>query len=137
MNQHFNYHYGHYPYTYYRQQAPNPSQPAQQQPGSNVVLPEVNPEVFIESSRKVRDLLTDAVSISDQLIKTNVGRQIQEAAQKNDTATIYRLLNAIGMKNNIHVSYTPHSIIITVTPPNPTSTLQTTVTLQMVWNAAF
>ena len=133
----FHYHPQDYPHNSYRQQQ-NPAQPAQTQtPGSNVVLPTVDTTTFIQSSREVRDLLTDAATLSDQLINTEIGRGIMEAAQKSDTEAIYRLLRAIGIKNNVHVSYTPHSFIITVTPPNQSSTLQTTVTLQMVWNKFF
>ena len=138
-------HYNYYsdPYTYfpYRQEQTNQqnAQPSQQQPGSSANLPSIDPTTFIESSRVVRDLLSEAALISNQLINTDIGREIMEAAQKSDTQTIYRLLRAIGMKNNFRVTYTPHAINITVSPPNQnqTGTLQTTVTLQMVWNKSF
>lgn len=135
----FHYHPQYYPQNSYRQQQnPAQAQPAQTPgSGSNGNLPKVDTTTFIQSSREVRDLLTDAANLSNQLINTEIGREIMEAAQKSDTEAIYKLLRAIGMKNNIHVSYTPHSFIITVIPPNQTSTLQTTVTLQMVWNKTF
>lgn len=104
----------------------------------NVKLPEINTETFIESAREVNLLLREAVLLSNQIINTNLGRELMEAGQKSDTAEIRRLLRAIGITQNVDISYTPHSIIFTTTPlGSQNQALKTTLTMQLIWNKTF
>ncbi len=126
----------------------NPSQNfvARQQEGStqqsnqqkNVIFPEISTDKFIDSAREVNLLLREAVLLSNQIIQTDIGRQIMEAAQKSDTDKIQALLREIGITQNVKISYTPHSITFQTTPiANPSLGLQTTLTIKLIWNNTF
>lgn len=118
-----------------RQQQGSTQQPNQQK---NVVFPEISTETFIESAREINELLQEADILANQIIQTDVGRQIMEAAQNSDTDKIQALLREIGIKQRVQISFTPHSITFRTTPiKNPPLGLQTNLSIQLVWNKSF
>ena len=113
------------------QQTQQPQQSTQSQ--NNVILPEVNPTTFIESAKEVNELLKEVVKISNNLINTNIGRKIMEAAQQSNTEEIKRLIESIGITHNINITYTPYGITFISTPPNQTGPVMTSIETHLTW----
>ena len=127
--------YEYQPHLYPARQQPQQAQTQQQTSPSqdNVVLPEVNPTTFIESAKEVNNLLKEVVKISDNLINTNIGKKIIEAAQKSDTAEIQRLIQSIGIGHDIGITYTPYGITFISTPPNQKGPFLTSIETHLTW----
>ena len=132
---HYDFYYSFNPYENERGQEYLIQQTNQQ---SNNNLPQINTDTFVESAREINSLLREAVLLSNQIIQTDLGKKLMEAGQKSDTAELQRLLREIGITQDVKISYTPHSITFTSTPPaGPNQQLRTTLTMQLIWNESF
>lgn len=134
---HYDYHHSKKPYQNFDERWKGGSIQLSNQ-RQNVELPEVNTETFVNSAKEINRLLHEAVILSNELINTDLGKEIMEAGQKSDTDKIQRLIKEIGITQHVDISYTPHSITFTSTPiESKNHGLKTTLTMQLIWNEAF
>ncbi|MGM9929205.1 MAG: hypothetical protein ACI35P_14765 [Bacillus sp. (in: firmicutes)] len=112
-----------------------PEQPLQvEQHYRQVVLPEVEPTEFVNSSRLVLDLLQDAQVLSQNLLQTEFAKQIMDAGQKSRTDLIHQLIRTLPIKkSDIHVSYTPYGVDFTFRPIIQGAAPTAIVTLHLTW----
>ncbi|WP_019243773.1 MULTISPECIES: hypothetical protein [Bacillus] len=97
------------------------------------ILPQINPNTFMNSARQSKDLLRDAQTVSEGVYKSHsFSKQLMEAAQQSNTELVKNLIASLAIQNHSEIAYNPDGIRITITPKNQTNNC-CTVILSLKW----
>ncbi|PQD95744.1 hypothetical protein CYL18_07580 [Pradoshia eiseniae] len=99
--------------------------------------PPIDTEVFANSARLSKEMITDLYTISNQ-IDTNpqFARTLMELAREGKKDQVISMIDSLPLTHRPQVSFTPGAIVVKILPENPANN-SAYLTLTMIWKQSF